>query len=365
MNEFRLPTAIIVVLLAGVITATGWAVAQDQPATYYPGQFIAIEEPTVTAGSTWQVTFTGAGDYAVAVEATHTEAGQLHVAVPPYVDRTNLAVISGQLTVTLDLAPWYSQTIVVSEPPAPEGIEPVELLAIMLEQAANNMRTSVTAFRAAGNADLLQPAMDGMNAEIVRLQDQINQIRTNGAITLTDANGDEYQIVNEDLALAGKLLYGAMEGLTQAMTRPEEEVKSAATDEDWRNWTNGWSVPLARDFAYGAPYLIDSIKTNAAVAEKMPAWFGGDDPAQFTAFSKLTVPMITWANKELLDVGGLAVFAVQNKVSPATSRPRPWPSCGPGSMSWSEWSPPQEYCGALRTRSPTTSTSASTPGSKP
>lgn len=311
--KWMIPIALLLVLAMSISLTT----AQDsEQASYYPGQMMTIEDSMITAGSTWQVTFTGAGDYSVTVEATHTEEDKLYVAVPPYVDRTNLTVVSGELTVTLDLAPWYSQTITVTEPPSPEGIEPIELLAIMLEQAVSNMQASVTAFQAAAAADLLQPAVDGMNAEIVRLQDQINQIRTNGAITLTDANGDEYQISNEDLALSGKLLYGAMEGLTRAMTRPEEEVKSTATEEDWRNWTNGWSVPLAKDFAYGAPYLIDSIKTNAAVAEKMPEWFDGDDPAQFTAFSKLTVPMITWANKEMASVGNLAVFAVQNKVTP-------------------------------------------------
>lgn len=305
-----------IALVLGLALSIGLTTAQDEDqATYYPGQMMTIEDSMITAGSTRQVTFTGAGDYAVTVEATHTEEDKLYVAVPPYVDRANLTVVSGELTVTLDLAPWYSQTITVTAPPTPEGIEPVDLLVIMLEQAVTNMQASITAFQTASSADLLQPAVDGMNAQVVRLQDQINQIRTNGAIILTDVNGDEYQITAEDLALSAKLLYGAMEGLTRAMTRPEEEVKSTATEEDWRNWTNGWSVPLARDFAYGGPYLIDSIKTNAAIAEKMPEWFDGDDPARFTAFSKLTVPMITWANKELSDVGGLAVFAVQHKVT--------------------------------------------------
>lgn len=81
-----------VVLVAGLVLTAHTTGAQDQPAVYYPGRFITLEDPAIVAGSTWRVVFTGPDDFSVTIETANTEAGRLYVAVPPYVDRDGFVV---------------------------------------------------------------------------------------------------------------------------------------------------------------------------------------------------------------------------------------------------------------------------------
>jgi hypothetical protein len=193
-------------------SATGTG-SSNLPA-FDPLSIITLSSDTFRSGEEYEVAFVGRDGYEAVVVVPCREAGEVDVAVPPYVSPVSREYGSSPMT-----AHFNSQEFVFLANDLPElSSEPGEGLAAALEHSLAATRSALNHLEmmaAAGGNDVdLQPTITALSQQIAGQQSVLDELTASGRLVLTDGTS-RTELSRDQLAQVDRLLYAQYNGLLQ------------------------------------------------------------------------------------------------------------------------------------------------------